>query len=74
MTNLEDVRQRLIYEVEHSGMSKIEICKQVGISPSAMSQYKSGRAMPALDTFADICKCIKIDANEILGITENKIR
>ncbi|MDE5601301.1 MAG: helix-turn-helix domain-containing protein [Clostridia bacterium] len=68
MNKLDEIREKLIFEIENSGMTKSDICRQVGISTAAMAQYKSGRAMPALDTFADICKVINADANEILGI------
>ena len=68
MNKLDEIREKLIFEIENSGMTKTEICRLIGISTAAMAQYKSGRAMPALDTFAEICKVINADANEILGI------
>ena len=33
-----------------------------------MGLYLSGRAMPALDTFANLCSILDLDANEVLGI------
>ena len=49
-------------------MKQKEIAAKVHIAPATLSQYLSGRAMPALDTFANLCKVLDVDANDILCI------
>lgn len=66
MITAEEIRKRLIECIETSGMKKSEICKIIGISTATMSQYKSGRAMPTLETLAKICICIDESADYII--------
>lgn len=49
-------------------MSQTELAKKMGIKQPTVGQYLSGRAMPALDTFANLCVILDLDANEMLGI------
>ena len=73
MIVLDKIRLNLQNAIKESGLPRTEISKKVGIRPATLSQYLSGRAMPALDTFAKLCVCLDLDANEILEIVnENK--
>lgn len=73
MIILDDIRVNLQNAIKNSGLAKNQISKSVGIRPATLSQYLSGRSMPALDTFARLCVVLDLDANEILEITnENK--
>ncbi len=71
MITLEDIRINLINAIKLSGLTQTELAKQVGISQATIGQYLSGRAMPALDTFAKLCSILDLDANEILCISSN---
>ncbi len=66
MITLQEIRKNLTDSIKNSGMTQIEICRQLGISAATMSQYMSGRAMPALDTFANLCIIIDESPNYIL--------
>lgn len=66
MITTEDIRKRLIESIETSGIKKADICKTIGISSATMAQYKSGRAMPSLETLAKICICIDETADYII--------
>lgn len=69
MITLDLIRNRLIEAIKYSNMSITEIANKLGIKPPTVSQYLSGRAMPALDTFANLCKILDVDPSYILGIT-----
>ena len=69
MITLDQIRNKLIETIQQSEMSKIEICKKIGIKPPTMSQYLSGNAMPALDTFANLCKVLDVDPAYILCLS-----
>lgn len=62
----EQIRKRLIKCIETSGIKKAEICREVGIKTATMAQYKSGRAMPSLETLAKICQYIDESTDYIL--------
>lgn len=70
MIILDTIRVNLQNAIERSQYKKSEICNKLGIKQPTLSQYLSGRAMPALDTFANLCVLLDLDANEILGISE----
>ena len=69
MVTIEKIREKLQEAIRNSGMTQTEIAKKLNIYQSAVQQYLSGRAMPALDTFANLCILLDIDANEILCIS-----
>ena len=55
-------------EIKNSGLSTIEIAKRIGVTPEMVTQYKTTKKLPRLDTFAKLCKELDLDANYILGI------
>ena len=66
MITLEQIRTNLQEAIKQSGLTQTEIAKRLGIYQTAVSQYLLGRAMPALDTFANLCAVLDLDANDIL--------
>lgn len=70
MIALEQIRERLADAIKTSGITQAEIARRLNIKNPTVNQYLSGRAMPALDTFANICKILDLDANYILCLDE----
>ncbi len=68
MIVLEDIRKNLIEAIKTSGMTQTQIANELNIRQQNIAQYLSGRAMPSLDTFANLCVILDLDANEILNI------
>ena len=66
MIYLEEIRSNLQNAIKESGYTQKKIAQKLGYNPSSIGQYISGRAMPALDTFANLCDILDLDANEIL--------
>ena len=66
------IKKRLSEEIKNSGMTTIEIANLIGVSPEMITQYKTTKKLPKLDTFARLCKALDIDANYILGIENDK--
>ena len=64
----EKITENLKFEIEHSGKSKIEIARAIGIKPSSLSQYLSGRAQPTLANLSRLCTFQGISADDILEI------
>ena len=48
-------------------MSQTEIGKKLGVSQQTISHYVKGDKLPALDTFANLCKLLEIDPADILS-------
>ncbi|MDE7191625.1 MAG: helix-turn-helix domain-containing protein [Clostridia bacterium] len=70
MITLTQIRERLIEEINNSGMTRKEIATKLGITSQTVSGYAYGKKMPALDTFANLCKVLDVDPAEILGTNE----
>lgn len=65
------IKERLSEELKNSGLTTVEIARRIGVSPEMVTQYKTTKKLPKLDTFARICKELDLDANYILGLTEH---
>ncbi len=70
MVTNEQIRAKLVSAIRCSGISQTEIAKRIGIAQQSLAQYLSGRAMPAVDTLANLCEVLDLDANDILCIHE----
>ena len=64
------IKKRLGEEIVNSGLTTIEIAKKIGVSPEMVTQYKTTKKLPKLDTFAKLCKELDFDANYILGLRD----
>ena len=65
------IKQRLSEELKNSGLTTIEIAKRIGVSPEMVTQYRTTKKLPKLDTFAKLCKELDLDASYILGLTKS---
>ena len=66
MITIENIRARLTEAIKTSGMTQRELADKLGIKQPTVGQYLSGRCMPALDTFANLCAVLDIDPAYIL--------
>ncbi len=64
----EKITENLRFEIEHCGKKKSEIARAMGVDPSCISQYLSGRAQPTLANLSRLCKFIGCSADDILEI------
>lgn len=62
----EEIKKRLHEELTASGKSQTEIAQAWGIKQQSVQQYLSGRALPSLDTFANLCEILELDPAYIL--------
>ena len=69
MIVLADIRKRLCEAIRESGLTQMEIVRRLGIAQATVGQYLSGRAMPALDTFANLCAVLDVDPAYILCLS-----
>ena len=70
MITIDKIQKRLIEAIKFSGLQQAQIAKALNVSKQSVSHYVHGDKLPALDTFANLCKVLDLDANEILGITD----
>ena len=74
MITLEQIRERMCEAIHQGGITQTELAKRLNIKPTQISSYIHGRKMPALDTFANLCAVLDVDANDILCILDCKVK
>lgn len=70
MVTLDQIRGRLQEAIRQSGMSQTAIAKTLNIKQQTIACYLTGKAMPALDTFANLCAVLDVDPAYILCLTD----
>lgn len=66
MITLEQIQKRIAEAIQQSGMTQTAIAKALNVNPTQVCSYIKGRKLPALDTLANLCKLLDLDANYIL--------
>ena len=66
MITLAQIQKRIAEAFKRSNFTQVELAERLGVKQPTISQYVSGRVMPALDTLANLCKVLDLDANDIL--------
>ncbi len=74
MITLNSIRVKLIEAIEQSGISQTQLAKQIGVGQQTVSAYLCGKSMPALDTLANLCADLDLDANDILCVDTYKVQ
>ncbi len=70
MITLETIQKNIIEAIRQCGMTQTAIAKELHMSQSTIAHYVRGDILPALDTLANLCAVLNLDANEILGINQ----
>ena len=63
--SLVDIMKLHMYEM---GLSQAKLSKLLGVSPSRISAYFTGRSEPALKVAREISRKLNIDVNIVLGV------
>ena len=66
MINLKQIQQRFIETTQKSGIKQTELAEKLNLTQSTIAHYIKGDILPALDTLANLCKILDVDANYIL--------
>lgn len=52
-----------------SEKTQVQIAKEINVSKQCVSDYKSGKTVPSLETLYLICHCLDVSADYLLGLT-----
>ena len=67
----EMISENICSEIEHSGRTKTEIARALGVSNPTVSQYLSGRIQPSLSTLSRLCSFLGCSADDVLCVKKN---
>ena len=70
MIEIRQIQEKLIEALKSSNITQTELANKIGVKQSQISCYLHGKKLPALETFANICAVLDLDANEILSVCE----
>ena len=70
MITVEQIRARLVEAIRNSGLTQTELAKRVGVIQQSIAQYLSGRAMPSIETFTNLCAALEVDPAYILCLSD----
>lgn len=70
MITLGQIQKRIAEAIKQSGLTQTELARRLKIGQQQISCYIHGKKMPALDTFANLCAVLDVDANDILCLNE----
>lgn len=68
MIIIEQIRAKIIEAIKLSGMTQTALAKKIGVCQQAIGQYLYQNKLPALDTLANLCAVLDLDANDILCV------
>lgn len=69
MITIVDIHEKIAAAIVNSKLSQLEIAKQLHVQPTQICAYIHGRKMPSLETFANLCDILMLDANEMLCLS-----
>ena len=71
MINVEKIKEKVSEAIKYCGYTQTEIANAIGVSQQAVSCYLKKIKTPQIETLANLCQFLDLDANEILCITPN---
>ncbi|MDE5548719.1 MAG: helix-turn-helix domain-containing protein [Clostridia bacterium] len=72
MITYAQIQNKLTKAVEQSKLTKAEIAQKIGIKESTLDKYLYGNTKPPVYIFANLCKILNLDANDILCVANCK--
>ena len=70
MITKEDISKRLSEAIVRSGLTRKEVAEKIGVSQPMISHFVSGSKMPSLETLANLCRALDLDANDVLCVND----
>ncbi|MDE5562844.1 MAG: helix-turn-helix domain-containing protein [Clostridiales bacterium] len=63
-------QQRFCECLKYANVSQTELAKAANVSKQCISDYKSGKSEPSIDTLFFICKFLDVSSDYLLGLTD----
>ena len=70
MDKLTALHERFTECLKFSGVKQVDLAAAVNVSKQCVSDYKSGKSVPSIDTLYLICKFLDVSADYLLGLED----
>lgn len=67
---MENFTSRLVEAIKASGKLQTQIAKEVGVAKQCISDFKSGKSNPSIQTLTLLCISLDVSADYLLGLTD----
>ena len=68
MINAEQIKEKISEAIQYCGYTQTAIAKAIGVSQQTISCYIKKTKTPQIETLANLCQFLDLDANDILCI------
>ena len=68
MVTIDKIQEQIALAIKQSGLSQAALAQKIGVSQQSISFYLNKQKTPALDTFANLCEVLDLDAKDMLCI------
>ena len=56
--------------LKNCGKTQVEIANEINVSKQCVTDYKSGKSLPSLETLCLICRCLDVSSDYLLGLSD----
>lgn len=63
-------QERFNETLKTCGKTQVEIANAVNVSKQCVSDYKTGKSVPSLETLYLLCQFLDVSADYLLGLTD----
>lgn len=70
MEKITKFKERFYECLKYSDVKQIELAKAANVSKQCISDYKSGKSVPSIDTLYLICKYLDVSADYLIGLED----
>ena len=70
MEKITKFQQRFNECLKYGNVKLVELAKAANVSKQCISDYKSGKSVPSIDTLFLICKFLDVSADFLLGLED----
>ncbi len=53
-----------------SGKTQVEIAKAINVSKQCVTDYKTGKSVPSIETLYLLCQYLEVSADYLLGLSD----
>ena len=70
MEKITKFQERFIECLQYTQIKQTDLAKAANVSKQCISDYKSGKSEPSIDTLFLICRALDISADYLLGLED----
>lgn len=63
-------QERICEEIKHCGLTQKQLSEKLGVDPANITNWKTGKNLPSVETLYALCKLLNISADYLLGLDE----